>query len=52
MTDDIVDWLRAEAELVALDRLAEAADEIERLRAEIKTLNHELDLLEEKSRHD
>jgi hypothetical protein len=26
--------------------------EIERLRADIKKLNHELDLLEEKSRHD
>jgi hypothetical protein len=29
---DIVEWLRAEAELVALDRLEEAAGEIERLR--------------------
>ena len=31
---DIVEWLRKEAELVALDRLGEAADEIERLMAE------------------
>ena len=30
---DIVEWLRAEAELIALPRLAEAADEIERLRS-------------------
>ena len=31
---DIVEWLREEATLVALDRLAEAADEIERLQAD------------------
>lgn len=31
---DIVEWLRREAELVALPRLAEAASEIERLRAD------------------
>ena len=31
---DIVEWLREEARLVALDRLAEAADEIERLQAD------------------
>jgi hypothetical protein len=30
---DITEWLRKEAELVALPRLAEAAAEIERLRA-------------------
>jgi hypothetical protein len=32
---DIVDWLRAEAKLIALPRLSEAAAEIERLRAVI-----------------
>lgn len=30
---DIVEWLRKEAELIALDRLSEAADTIERLLA-------------------
>jgi len=35
MTTDIVEWLRKEAELVALDRLNEAADCIERLQAEL-----------------
>ena len=35
---DIVEWLRKEAELIALDRLNEAADEIERLRAELATI--------------
>ena len=43
MTSDIVDWLRAEAELVALDRLGEAADEIERLRAALKRVEAEAD---------
>lgn len=40
---DIVDWLRAEAELVALDRLAEAADEIERLRYALKDSKDEVE---------
>ena len=34
---DIVEWLRKEAELVALDRLNEAAAEIERLRAALRS---------------
>jgi len=36
---DIVDWLRRESELVALDRLGEAADEIARLRAALQKIS-------------
>jgi hypothetical protein len=36
---DIVQWLRAEAELIALPRLHEAADEIERLRAALQSIS-------------
>ena len=38
---DIVEWLREEAKLVALARLNEAADEIERLRR----LGHDIEKL-------
>jgi chromosome segregation ATPase len=39
---DIVEWLRKEAELVALDRLSEAADEIERLRRRLNEVDAQL----------
>jgi hypothetical protein len=44
---DIVEWLRKEAELVALDRLGEAADEIERLRGALRETHANFGSLEE-----
>lgn len=56
---DIVERLRRRIEIAEQESrfgdaedMRDAIDIVERLRADIKKLNHELDLLEEKSRHD
>ena len=46
---DIVEWLRKEAELVALDRLNEAADTIERLRAALDRAADALEFYDNKA---
>jgi hypothetical protein len=44
---DIVEWLQQEAELVALERLSEAADVIKRLR---QTVNDQAQVIERLTR--
>ena len=51
-TVDIVVWLRGEAELVALDRLDEAADEIERLRTALHKIAYDAYTKEDENQRD
>ena len=56
MTDHLTEQLREafDGDSVPVKNIAlrKATDEIEKLRADIKALNRQLDLLEEKSRHE